>query len=309
MLDKRVCSILLCTLLCLPAVARETTEQPSDLAPDALEADTWQALQPPPDPFARDSCRIDPVVCPFRGEIEYEPGDITCGLLEVPENREDPDSRFIELHFVKLSSRWDKDEDEGEKGDMLNLFYDNPTAEPDLSCVAEMEEPRIWAPLYVSRIVPKLLALAAEDKKKLAIPGGWAGASILVSLIAFLVLTFAPPIRWLDGSRPIKAGAARISAWLAATASVAAVGVLAAAIAMTAEASEIMPLFGFVPWARYGAWCGVAAGVLGLLTLLATYRARRERGLPGSRAAGFALTGIAAMSLSAFMLFWGLGPF
>ena len=712
MLDKRVCSILLCTLLCLPAVARETTEQPSDLAPDALEADTWQALQPQPDPFARDSYRIDPVVCPFRGEIEYEPGDITCGLLEVPENREDPDSRFIELHFVKLSSRWDKDQDEGEKdhkdsglapgkrddpviyltggpgshvtyyvrrfkdhglldhrdlyileqrgigfsddfcpfyesrnpamadvatfeesqqanlarfrdcarnaqaagvdlrgyntienardvkalrralgfekwnmwgisygsilaqaylkedpegilaaaidavmpldireselywriahwyerdlqkmqeicnrqpacaehypdisgrvrqaigsvvnqpievevkdlenypsgkarfftdiagylpfiflyeqdnypgfpglvyawadavvqrdevmfqaianasgmggfggqsqgmanaimcidgdaeaqaraskkdiledpvlgaaigsaafwdrraaqcaelgmaqrppeqylpvqtdlpsliiegdmdpitpppnakailpgfsnatyvefpfaghgpsrsvecaGDMLNLFYDNPTAEPDLSCVAEMEEPRIWAPLYVSRIVPKLLALAAEDKKKLAIPGGWAGASILVSLIAFLVLTFSPPIRWLDGSRPIKAGAARISAWLAATASVAAVGVLAAAIAMTAEASEIMPLFGFVPWARYGAWCGVAAGVLGLLTLLATYRARRERGLPGSRAAGFALTGIAAMSLSAFLLFWGLGPF
>jgi len=45
------------------------------------------------------------------------------------------------------------------------------------------------------------------------------------------------------------------------------------------------------------------------VTLLATYRARRERGLPGSRVAGFALTGLAAVSLSAFMLFWGLGPF
>jgi len=194
-------------------------------------------------------------------------------------------------------------------GDMLNAFYDNPTAEPDLACVGEMEEPKIWAPLYVSRIVPRLLVLLSEDKKKLAIPGGWAGASVLVTLIAFLVLTFSPPLRWLDGRRPIKAGAARVSAWLAATASVAAVGIVGAAIAVTAEASEVMPLFGFVPWARYGAWCGVAAGVLGLLTLLATYRARRERGLPGSRVFGFALTGIAAASLSAFMLFWGLGPF
>jgi pimeloyl-ACP methyl ester carboxylesterase len=194
-------------------------------------------------------------------------------------------------------------------GDMLNLFYDNPSAEPDLSCVDEMEEPQVWAPLYRSRLVPKLLVLMAEDKKKLAVPGGWAGASVLVTLIAFLVLTFSPPIRWLDGRQSIKAGAARLAAWLAATASVAAVGVIGAAVAVTADASEILPLFGFVPWARYGAWCGVAAGVLGMLTLLATYRARRERGLPGSRVAGFALTGMAAVSLSAFMLFWGLGPF
>ena len=54
------------------------------------------------DYFARDSYRIDTVVCPFKGQIEYEPGDIECGLLEVPENREDPDSRFIELHFHGL---------------------------------------------------------------------------------------------------------------------------------------------------------------------------------------------------------------
>ena len=67
------------------------------------------------DLFARDSYRIDTVVCPFKGEIEYEPGDIECGLLEVPENREDPDSRFIELHFVKLNSRWGKDEEEDDE--------------------------------------------------------------------------------------------------------------------------------------------------------------------------------------------------
>jgi pimeloyl-ACP methyl ester carboxylesterase len=72
-----------------------------------------EALQEPaPDLFARDSYRIDTVVCPFKGDIEYEPGDIECGLLEVPENRENPDSRFIELHFVKINSRWGKDDQE-----------------------------------------------------------------------------------------------------------------------------------------------------------------------------------------------------
>jgi len=39
------------------------------------------------DLFARDSYRINTIVCPFKGEIEYEPGDIECGPLEVPENR------------------------------------------------------------------------------------------------------------------------------------------------------------------------------------------------------------------------------
>jgi hypothetical protein len=51
-------------------------------------------------------------VCPFKGRIEYDPGEIECGLLQVPENREDPDSRFIELHFVKLNSTWDDEEEQ-----------------------------------------------------------------------------------------------------------------------------------------------------------------------------------------------------
>ncbi|MGB5470016.1 MAG: hypothetical protein WBM64_06340, partial [Woeseiaceae bacterium] len=55
------------------------------------------------DYFARDSFRIDNLVCPFKGNIDYEPGDIECGLLQVPENRENPNSRYIELHFIKLN--------------------------------------------------------------------------------------------------------------------------------------------------------------------------------------------------------------
>jgi hypothetical protein len=172
-----------------------------------------------------------------------------------------------------------------------------------------MEAPDIFAPLYTSDLVPRIAILVAEDKKKLAIPGAWAGGSLLVSLVAFLVLTFGPLTRQLDDRTVSHGGGARLLAWLAATVSVAAVATLGAAIAVTVKASELLPIFGFVPWARYGAWAGLLAGVLGLITVIAAFRARRVVGLPGSPLLGFVLTGLAAIGLSSFMLFWGLGPF
>ena len=69
---------------------------------------------------------------------------------------------------------------------------------------------------------------------------------------------------------------------------------LGAAVAVTAKASELLPIVGFVPWARYGAWAGLLAGVLGLFTLVAAFRARKRFGLPGSPLLGFVLTGLAA---------------
>jgi len=47
----------------------------------------------------------DPVVCPFRGRIDYKPGEIECGIIRVPENREVAGSRTIELHFVRFPAR------------------------------------------------------------------------------------------------------------------------------------------------------------------------------------------------------------
>ena len=64
----------------------------------------------PGDRFGRDSYRLDPVICPFKGTIDYKPGDFDCFLLEVPENRENPDSRFIELNVVRINSRWGKED-------------------------------------------------------------------------------------------------------------------------------------------------------------------------------------------------------
>jgi pimeloyl-ACP methyl ester carboxylesterase len=47
----------------------------------------------------------DTVICPFRGRIDYRPGRIECGLIQVPENREVAGSRTIELHFVRLLAK------------------------------------------------------------------------------------------------------------------------------------------------------------------------------------------------------------
>jgi pimeloyl-ACP methyl ester carboxylesterase len=191
-------------------------------------------------------------------------------------------------------------------GDMLNLFYDNPTAEPDLSCVAQMEPPDIFAPLFVSTVVPQVLLMVEEDKKQLIIPAAWLGSSVLITLIAFFVLTFSPLARRLDRRRAVPAGAARSLAWLSATASVASLAVFGAAVAMTLQVSELLPLFGFAPLARWGAWLGLLAGVLGLLTVVV---AVRTRNLPYSRLIGFALTGFAALGLGLFLYTWDLGPF
>jgi hypothetical protein len=81
--------------LSLGLSAQEQNQEPdpgvrAELPAALVEMPEAVPAQEPFDPFARDSYRIDPVVCPFKGDIEYEPGELECGLLEVPENREDP---------------------------------------------------------------------------------------------------------------------------------------------------------------------------------------------------------------------------
>ena len=44
----------------------------------------------------------DTLVCPFRNRIDYEPGQVECGLIRVPENREVVGSRTIELNFIRI---------------------------------------------------------------------------------------------------------------------------------------------------------------------------------------------------------------
>ncbi|MEZ5891947.1 MAG: alpha/beta fold hydrolase [Parvularculaceae bacterium] len=81
---------------------------------DAATADDSAASA---DIFARDSLRIRNVVCPFKGTIDYKPGEIACYQIEVPENREKARSRMIELQFVKLAAREPEKWDAEKNGD------------------------------------------------------------------------------------------------------------------------------------------------------------------------------------------------
>lgn len=68
------------------------------------------------DIFARDDFKVTPIICPFKGRIDYKPGEISCGLISVPENRERARSRKIQLHFVKLAAREPNSWDAAENG-------------------------------------------------------------------------------------------------------------------------------------------------------------------------------------------------
>ncbi|MCB1605936.1 MAG: alpha/beta fold hydrolase [Xanthomonadales bacterium] len=58
------------------------------------------------------AAKPDTVVCPFRGRIKYEPGEIECGLIKVPENREVAGSRTIELNYVRIVATGKNQDDE-----------------------------------------------------------------------------------------------------------------------------------------------------------------------------------------------------
>ncbi|MEO1137679.1 MAG: alpha/beta fold hydrolase, partial [Pseudomonadota bacterium] len=69
------------------------------------------------DLFDKDGFTTRPIVCPFKGAVDYKPGEISCGLLEVPENREKARPRNIELHYVKIAARQPEDWDAEENGE------------------------------------------------------------------------------------------------------------------------------------------------------------------------------------------------
>ncbi|MDJ0656676.1 MAG: alpha/beta fold hydrolase [Xanthomonadales bacterium] len=194
-------------------------------------------------------------------------------------------------------------------GHMLNGFFDNPAADPDLSCVDQMEAPQFYAPLYTTGVGPRLAAMYLDDKKAVLGPALWAGVPTLILLLGFVILTLAPIGRLIDGRRATPTGGARGMAWLSTLLGLGALGVLGTAAAVTGKKSELLLVFGMIPWASYGAWLGVAAGLAGLVTLVMTLRARRGESLQIGTLLGLLLTGLSAVALSAFLLVFGLGPF
>jgi hypothetical protein len=193
-------------------------------------------------------------------------------------------------------------------GDLLNKFYDDPAAEPDLGCVQEMEVPEFLGPLYRTSAAPRLAVLAMEQKEDLPKVASWGGASMLGVLVGFLVLSFAPLVRRVETRQPAPAEGARLATWAAAAFGTASIAIFAAAAGVSYKLSEMLLIFGMVGWAALGAWAGVLAGLSGVLALVLSVRARRRIELPIGTLVGFIITGLSAVSLSVFLMVWGLGP-
>lgn len=110
---------LLCALLLLGpgssfAQDAASSEQAEPVAPvqaplDAAVADETDA--PRPVEWLRRP-GYESVICPFRGQVDYDAGEVECGLIRVPENREVADSRTIELLFVKIAATGEDEDGE-----------------------------------------------------------------------------------------------------------------------------------------------------------------------------------------------------
>ena len=100
-----------------------------------------------------------------------------------------------------------------------------------------------------------------------------------------------------------------MTTWLAAFFVVLSVAIFGGAFAVTYKASDILVLFGLVPWAKWGAVAGLLAGIAGITAVVRTVRAHLSQKLPIGTLLGFLLTGLAAISMSVFLIAWGLGPF
>ncbi|HSG96444.1 MAG TPA: alpha/beta fold hydrolase [Woeseiaceae bacterium] len=232
---------------------------------------------------------MDPITPPPLAH-EIEPGFTNGTYVEFPYAGHGP-SRSVECG-----------------GDLLNKFYDDPTAEPDLSCVDEMEVPDFIGSLHRMSFGPKFTVLALEDKEKLPGVAAWGGLSVLIVLNGFFVLTFAPLVRRMEKRKPAPAGRARVATWAAAMFGMLALCIIGAAAGVSYELSDVLMLFGMVGWAAWGSWFGVLAGLVGVLALFLTVQARRELALPTGTLVGFALVNLAALSLSVFLVTWGFGP-
>jgi len=87
------------------------------------------------------------------------------------------------------------------------------------------------------------------------------------------------------------------------------VAVFGFAINATYDLLEAVLLFGLVSWAKHAAVAGLLAGVAGVATVILAVRGHRRTTQPFGTLLGLLVTGLAAISLSVFLIAWDLGPF
>ena len=101
-LPKTIKSLACAVLLTLTSVTSVFADTEAELAPQANTTSDNHVS----------------VVCPFKESIEYKPERVRCGMISVPENRDNPDSRTIRLTYAQIiASARLPDEDENDSSD------------------------------------------------------------------------------------------------------------------------------------------------------------------------------------------------
>lgn len=190
-------------------------------------------------------------------------------------------------------------------GEFLTKYFDAPEGELDLSCPQSMEAPKFVGKLYETHALTGLVSSMAKDQKNILLPAAWAGLAGLILVFGAFIYTLAPAARLINGAPGHSTGGARLVAWATALAGAAAVGGLGYAIYATSEASEFVLLVGLLPIARWFVYAGLAAGLLGLILIVMTIRARGRAPLPVGVLLGLLLTGVAGTALAAFLVCFG----
>ena len=171
-------------------------------------------------------------------------------------------------------------------GDMLNLFYDSPQRQPDLSCVEQMKAPEFIAPLMTTDLFAQLSLIATEDKNKLAKPIVWVSVSVLLLVIGL----FVHSINWfIHRTSEKNLASARPLSWLASVTAVIGLAVFSGAAAATLNVTETLILFGLVPWAKYGLLLVYIAGVMGFIVIYQIIQIRMKGGIAAHLLLGLSL--------------------
>ena len=192
-------------------------------------------------------------------------------------------------------------------GDFLNGFFNDPAAPLDSECIEEGGHAAEYiAPVFRTSALPRGLVLAEENEQRLRAHLVWAGSSWLISLVGAVVLLVAWSGRVLNGRHQRFAGGSRLLIFLAAVAATAYAAGLGSAAYATSEITELMLLFGLLPWAMWFAWMAPLSMVLATLGLIQLWRHRRH--LPPASHLGLVPVALAVFSLAAAGLVWDLWP-
>ena len=198
---------------------------------------------------------------------------------------------------------------------VLTDFFDDPSQkldELDAACLEEGTEPPEFLDYMQTDIHLKLAARAMDEPKNLAVPALLASTPIIISLLGLIMISWGAITRRFSSSNVEVPGLGpttpRLIAFITALLLLVGVGLIGAGVQAAIEISEVSLIAGFAPPAGAGALLVLLAGLIGIVTLVLTFKTHKDKPLRKRSLTGFFLLGLSAIVLSVIFLMWGITP-